>query len=105
MKAVRLHKYDERPTVEEVPDPKIEGPFDVVVRIGGAGLCRACRAGDEMHCDLGRFPGVDSDGGMAGFLKTSARACVKLNPSLQPADVAALADAGLTAYHAAKKRS
>jgi len=40
MKAVRLHKYDERPTVEEVPDPKIEGPFDVVVRIGGAGLCR-----------------------------------------------------------------
>ncbi len=38
MKAVRLHKYDERPTVEEVPDPKIEGPFDVVVRIGGAGL-------------------------------------------------------------------
>jgi len=69
------------------------------------GLCRACRAGDEMHCDLGRFPGVDSDGGMAGFLKTGARACVKLNPSLQPADVAALADAGLTAYHAAKKAS
>jgi NAD+-dependent secondary alcohol dehydrogenase Adh1 len=160
MKAVRLHKYHERPTVEEVPEPRIEGAFDVIVRIGGAGLCRtdlhiieeqwaeksnvplpytlghenagwveevgsavthvapgdtvilhplvtcglcrACRAGDDMHCDLGAFPGVDTDGGMAGYLKTGARACVKLDPSLQPADVAALADAGLTAYHAAK---
>jgi len=161
MKAVRLHKYHERPTVEDLPEPKVTDPHDVVVKIGGAGLCRtdlhiyegqwaeksgvelpytighenagwvrevgsavtnvavgdtvilhplvtcglcrACRAGDDMHCDLGRFPGIDSDGGMAGFLKTGARACVKLDPSLQPADVAALADAGLTAYHAAKK--
>jgi NAD+-dependent secondary alcohol dehydrogenase Adh1 len=67
------------------------------------GLCRACRAGDDMHCTNGRFPGIDSDGGMADLLKTSARACVKLDPTLQPADVAALADAGLTAYHAVKK--
>jgi NAD+-dependent secondary alcohol dehydrogenase Adh1 len=161
MKAVRLHEYHKRPAVEEVADPKIEGAFDVIVRIGGAGLCRtdlhiieeqwapktnvelpytlghenagwveevgsgvtnvapgdivilhplvtcglcrACRAGQDMHCDLGRFPGVDTDGGMADYLKTGARSCVKLDPSLQPADVAALADAGLTAYHAAKK--
>ncbi len=40
MKAVRLHAYDERPVVEEVPEPQITGPFDVIVRIGGAGLCR-----------------------------------------------------------------
>ena len=161
MKAVRLHEYHKRPAVEEVADPKIEGAFDVIVRIGGAGLCRtdlhiieeqwapktnvelpytlghenagwveevgsgvtnvapgdtvilhplitcglcrACRAGQDMHCDLGRFPGVDTDGGMADYLKTGARSCVKLDSSLQPADVAALADAGLTAYHAAKK--
>jgi NAD+-dependent secondary alcohol dehydrogenase Adh1 len=161
MKAVRLSKYHERPAVEQVPEPTITDPHDVIVRIGGAGLCRtdlhiyegqwadrsgvelpytlghenagwveevgsavsnvapgdtvilhplvtcglchACRAGDDMHCELGRFPGIDSDGGMAGFLKTGARACVKLDPSLQPADVAALADAGLTAYHAVKK--
>ncbi len=161
MKAVRLHKYHERPTVEQVPEPTITDPHDVVVRIGGAGLCRTdlhiyegqwaersgvelpytighenagwveevgsavtnvatgdtvilhplatcglcrgCRAGDDMHCELGRFPGIDSDGGMAELLKTSARATVKLDPSLQPADVAALADAGLTAYHAVKK--
>jgi len=161
MKAVRLHKYHERPTVEQVPEPTISDPHDVIVKIGGAGLCRTdlhiyegqwaeksgvelpytlghenagwveevgsavtnvavgdtvilhplvtcglcrgCRAGDDMHCERGRFPGIDSDGGMAELLKTGARACVKLDPSLQPAAVAALADAGLTAYHAVKK--
>ena len=40
---------------------------------------------------------------MANFLKTSARSVVKLDPSLAPKDIAALADAGLTAYHAVKK--
>ncbi|MFN2556474.1 MAG: NAD(P)-dependent alcohol dehydrogenase [Nitriliruptorales bacterium] len=40
MKAVRLHVYDERPVVEEVPEPAITGPLDVIVRLGGAGLCR-----------------------------------------------------------------
>jgi NAD+-dependent secondary alcohol dehydrogenase Adh1 len=161
MKAVRLHHYDERPVVEEVPDPKITGPHDVIVRIGGAGLCRtdlhiiegqwqeksgvrlpyilghenagwvhevgpavdkvavgdtvivhplitcgfcrACRAGDDMHCTNSAFPGINTDGGFATFLKTGARAVVRLNPSLAPKDVAALADAGLTAYHAVKK--
>src|SRR2546429_7437437 len=40
MKAVRLHHYEELPKVEEVSEPKMTGPFDVIVRIGGAGLCR-----------------------------------------------------------------
>jgi NAD+-dependent secondary alcohol dehydrogenase Adh1 len=40
---------------------------------------------------------------MAGYLRTSARSVVKLAPGIEPADVAALADAGLTAYHAVKK--
>lgn len=40
---------------------------------------------------------------MAEYLLTGARAVVKIDPSLQPAEVAALADAGLTAYHAVKK--
>jgi len=69
------------------------------------GLCRACRAGDDMHCDNGGFPGLVMDGGFADFLKTSARACIKLEPGLEPKDVAAHADAGLTAYHAVKKAS
>jgi NAD+-dependent secondary alcohol dehydrogenase Adh1 len=164
MKAARVHRYEERPTVDDVPDPKITGPLDVIVRIGGAGLCRtdlhiiegqwasragvqlpytighenagwvhevgagvthvapgdtvilhpqatcglcrACRAGDDMHCTgPSFFPGLNAEGGMADFLKTGARAVVKIDPNLQPADVAALADAGLTAYHAVKKAS
>ncbi|HSD77962.1 MAG TPA: NAD(P)-dependent alcohol dehydrogenase, partial [Solirubrobacteraceae bacterium] len=67
------------------------------------GLCRPCRAGDDMHCVVGSFPGIDRDGGFADLLLTSARSVVKLDPSLHPTQIAALADAGLTAIHAVKK--
>ncbi|GAN77170.1 NAD(P)-dependent alcohol dehydrogenase [Acidisphaera rubrifaciens] len=46
MKAAVLHSFDEKlekpefVRYEDVPDPKIERPNDVVVRIGGAGVCR-----------------------------------------------------------------
>jgi NAD+-dependent secondary alcohol dehydrogenase Adh1 len=40
---------------------------------------------------------------MAEFLKVPARAIIKLDPRLAPQDIAALADAGITAYHAVKK--
>ncbi len=161
MKAVQLGAYETPPTLVDVPDPSIQGPLDVIVRIGGAGvcrtdlhiiegqwqektgvrlpytlghenagwieavgeavthvgvgdpvilhplatcgLCRACRAGDDVHCVNSAFPGIDSDGGYAEYLRTSARSVVKLDPSLAPAGVAALADAGLTAYHAVAK--
>jgi NAD+-dependent secondary alcohol dehydrogenase Adh1 len=128
VKAARLHRYDENIpqdslTVEEIEEPKIEGPPEVIVRIGAAGLCRtdihiiegqwapiqdpdrtllpytlghenagwveevgagvtnvevgdtvnlhplmtcglcrACRAGDGMHCENGEFPGLSRDG-------------------------------------------
>ena len=67
------------------------------------GLCRACRAGDDVHCENSVFPGIDADGGYAELLRISGRSVVKLDASLAPADVAALADAGLTAYHAVAK--
>ena len=68
------------------------------------GLCHACRAGKDMQCENAFFPGLsNNDGGMAEYLRTTARACVKLDPSTNPADVAALADAGITAYHAVRK--
>jgi NAD+-dependent secondary alcohol dehydrogenase Adh1 len=161
MKAVRLHAFNQSPQIDEVPEPKITHPLDVIVKIGGAGVCRtdlhiilgqwdaamgtplpytlghenagwvsevgsavtnvavgdtvilhptptcglchACRAGDDMHCINSTFPGLSTDGGMAEYLLTSARACIKLDPSTQPKDVAALADAGITAYHAVRK--
>lgn len=46
MKAARLYRYDpelQGPQflkVEQVPEPEIREPDDVIVRIGGAGLCR-----------------------------------------------------------------
>src|SRR3954462_14794650 len=162
MRAVRLHHYHQDPSIDEIPEPQITSPLDVVVRIGGAGVCRtdlhivegqweavqnprlpyvlghenagsvhavgdgvtnlavgdtvilhpqpscglclACRRGDDMHCANAFFPGLsDHDGGMAEYLRTTAPACVKLDPSTTPADVAALADAGITAYHAVRK--
>jgi NAD+-dependent secondary alcohol dehydrogenase Adh1 len=161
MKAARLHRYHDPLKVEELAEPKIAGPQDVIVRIGGAGLCRtdlhvqegqwaeksgvelpytlghenagwvhevgsavtnvapgdtvilhplvtcglcrACRAGDDVHCINSAFPGISVDGGFADLLKTTARSVVKLEPTLHPKDIAALADAGLTAYHAVRK--
>ena len=46
MKAQVLERYDEALTANEwvslrdVPDPKIRKSTDVIVRIGGAGVCR-----------------------------------------------------------------
>jgi NAD+-dependent secondary alcohol dehydrogenase Adh1 len=161
MKAVRVHAYGKRPSVDEIPEPAVHGPLDVLVRVGAAGLCRtdlhivegqwaeksgvalpyvighenagwvrevgsavsnvapgdavilhplvtcglcrACRSGDDVHCENSKFPGIDTDGGMAELLLTNARAVVKLADGLEPVAVAALADAGLTAYHAVRK--
>ncbi|MFD4248893.1 NAD(P)-dependent alcohol dehydrogenase [Amycolatopsis thermoflava] len=161
MKAVQVVGYHENLRMTEVPEPEVTGPWDVIVKIGGAGVCRtdihilegqwaeksgvtlpytighenagwvhavgsavtnvaegdkvivhplitcglcaACRAGDDVHCSASAFPGIDTHGGYAEYLKTSARSVVRIDDSLEPADVAALADAGLTAYHAAAK--
>ncbi|MDT7667098.1 MAG: NAD+-dependent secondary alcohol dehydrogenase Adh1, partial [Pseudonocardiales bacterium] len=40
MRAVQLSKYDQRPELVEVPEPQVSGPLDVIVQIGGAGVCR-----------------------------------------------------------------
>lgn len=161
MKAVQVVGYGQNLSMTDLPEPQVSGPHDVIVRIGGAGvcrtdlhilegqwaeksqvvlpytighenagwvhavgtavtnvvegdkvivhplitcgLCRACRFGDDVHCENSQFPGIDTAGGYAEYLKTSARAVVRIDDSLEPADIAALADAGLTAYHAAAK--
>ena len=161
MKAVRIHKYHEMPKLDDVPEPEIKGPWDVIVKVGAAGLCRTdlhiiegqwdpiqnptlpyilghenagwvhavgsavsnvevgdtvimhplvtcglcaeCRRGNDSHCSNSTFPGLNAEGGMAEYMLTNARAVVKLDPVLKPHDIAALADAGLTAYHAVRK--
>jgi NAD+-dependent secondary alcohol dehydrogenase Adh1 len=161
MRAVQVVGYHQKLEMAEVPVPEPTGPFDVVVKVGGAGvcrtdlhilegqwadksgvalpytighenagwvhaigsavtnvgegdkvivhplitcgLCRACRSGDDVHCEASQFPGINTNGGYAEYLKTSARSVVKIDDTLEPSDVAALADAGLTAYHAAAK--
>jgi NAD+-dependent secondary alcohol dehydrogenase Adh1 len=161
MKAVRLHDYRGRPSVDEVDTPDLEGHGDVLVRVGGAGVCRtdlhlidgwlkdilpvelpftighetagwveavgkevtsvavgdtvimhplrtcglcwACRTGEDAHCGNSLFPGINADGGYAEYLRTSERALVHLPEGTDPADVAPYADAGITAYRAARK--
>lgn len=161
MKAVRVHEYGVDPQIDDVPEPTVQGPWDVIVDVGAAGLCRtdlhiiegqwdpiqhptlpytighenagtvrevgsavsnvavgdtvimhplttcglceACRVGQDSHCANATFPGINADGGMAEQLLTNARAVVRLDKGIKPEDVAALADAGLTAYHAVRK--
>jgi NAD+-dependent secondary alcohol dehydrogenase Adh1 len=50
MKAARLHRYHDPLKVEELDEPKITGPNDVIVRIGGAGLCRT-----DLHIQEGQW--------------------------------------------------
>jgi NAD+-dependent secondary alcohol dehydrogenase Adh1 len=162
MKAARLHSYEEDHLhIDDLPEPEIGGPHEVIVRVGGAGLCRTdlhiiegiwqevldpqlpytlghenagwveevgshvttvevgdavvvhplvtcgmcpgCRRGEDMYCTNSAFPGLNAEGGFAQYLKTSERSCIKLEGGLEPKDVAPYADAGITAYRAAKK--
>jgi NAD+-dependent secondary alcohol dehydrogenase Adh1 len=161
MKAARLHAYEQPLQLDDIPEPNLMGHHDVIVRIGGAGLCRtdlhiiegiwqnkvdvelpyvlghenagwvaavgdavesvqegdavivhplmscgyceACRMGEDMYCANGTFPGLTVDGGFADYLRTSERALIKLAEGVDPIEVAPYADAGITAYRAAKK--
>ena len=92
--------------VEEVGDAVTSvavGDTVIVHPLVTCGVCLGCRRGEDMYCEAGRFPGLDSDGGFAHYLRTSERSCIKLAEGLAPTDVAPLADAGITAYRAAKK--
>jgi len=92
-----VHAVGDAVTNVKVGDKVILHPLNT------CGLCKACRLGDDVHCSNSVFPGINVNGGYAEYMKTGARSCVKLDDKLEPADVAALADAGLTAYHAAAK--
>jgi NAD+-dependent secondary alcohol dehydrogenase Adh1 len=67
------------------------------------GVCRACRRGEDQHCAASQFVGLSCDGGMAQFVRTSARALVPLASTTDTRAAAPLADAGITAYHALRR--
>ncbi|MFB6112725.1 MAG: NAD(P)-dependent alcohol dehydrogenase [Halodesulfurarchaeum sp.] len=66
------------------------------------GTCRACRLGEDMYCENSSFSGLDTDGGFAEYLLSSERSAIVLE-DVDPVDIAPHADAGITAYHAAKR--
>ncbi len=67
------------------------------------GICLNCRYGHDMYCDTGLFPGLGLDGGFAEYFVTSESSLIKLNTNITPIEVAPMADAGITAYRAAKR--
>jgi propanol-preferring alcohol dehydrogenase/NAD+-dependent secondary alcohol dehydrogenase Adh1 len=84
-------------TTVEVGDPVICHPVQT------CGTCRSCRLGEDMYCENSKFNGLTHDGGFAEYLLTSERAVIPLPAGVDPTDIAPHADAGITAYHAAKK--
>ncbi len=80
-------------------------PGDAVIchPFNTCGICLSCRYGHDMYCDHGKFPGLGLDGGFAEYFKTNERALIKLNTGITPLSVAPMADAGITAYRAARK--
>src|SRR3984893_14998042 len=81
-------------------------------KVGDAVICHplisnchalAARRGQDMHVDGSQFPGINTNGGYAELLRTGVSSLIKLPQTLAPKDVAPQADAGLTAYHVAKK--
>lgn len=161
MKAAFLYEYDKPLRIENTENPRITDPNDVIVKVGGAGVCHtdlhliegvwaetlgtelpyiighenagwvheigsavtnfkvgdpvivhpvmtcgkclSCRIGEDMYCELLKFPGLTVNGGYAEYLKTSERSLIALPSGVNPADVAPFADAGITAYRAVKK--
>ena len=43
MKAVRVHEYEKPPSLDDVAEPQVEGPLDVLVHIDAAGVCGKLR--------------------------------------------------------------
>jgi len=80
-----------------------EGDQVICHPVQTCGTCRPCRQGETMYCENDAFNGLTTDGGFADELHTSERSVIPLPDSIDPADIAPHADAGITAYHAAKK--
>ena len=74
----------------------------IVYNFETCGICALCRAGRTQLClDMGSVMGVlKAHGGMAEYVKASARQVVPISDGLSWVDAASCCDAGLTAHHA-----
>src|SRR5438309_1364435 len=86
MKAVRLFEIDKPPRLVEVPEPKIDSPTDVIVRIAGAGVCRT-----DLHLVEGVFEAVKTklpftlgheNAGWAPMKRSTRRSTAAWRPSV-----------------------
>src|SRR3954462_15768671 len=86
MRAI-VYKKPNKVVVETVPDPRVESPADVVVRITSAGIC-----GSDLHMYEGRTPDegemrfghenmgvVDEVGGAVASIKEGDRVVMPFN--------------------------
>ena len=91
--------------VETGPEVDLVSEGDPVIchPVQSCGTCRPCRLGETMYCENSAFNGLTTDGGFAEYLHTSERSVIPLPSGVEPIDIAPHADAGITAYHAAKK--
>jgi D-arabinose 1-dehydrogenase-like Zn-dependent alcohol dehydrogenase len=165
MKALRLIAYHSVPQIVDVPDPEIESPSDVIVKISGAGvcntdvhivegkfrsifpstvlpftlghenvgrvekcgsgvsgfqkgdpvivyshmtcgLCENCRLGRDMHCSHLLESGIDgTDGGFAEYVRANDRSIILVKERENLYELAPVADAGISSYHAIKRIS
>jgi len=80
------------------------GEAVVVSAIKSCGSCRPCLHGFDNYCRSGSARGLREDGGIALFMVADRRQLVPLG-DLHPLAAAPLADAGLTAFHAATSLS
>jgi 2-desacetyl-2-hydroxyethyl bacteriochlorophyllide A dehydrogenase len=95
-------------TIEEVGEGVRQdriGERVLVPSIYGCGRCRYCRAGRENLCASLSFFGSSLDGAFAEYVAVPAHVLVPVPPSLPLEDVAIVADAVSTAFHAVRNRA
>lgn len=88
----------------DVADLRLGTPA-IVYNFETCGVCALCRVGRTQLClDMGSVMGVlEAHGGMAEYVKVSARQVVPVSSALSWVDAATCCDAGLTAHHAVER--
>jgi len=67
---------------------------------GHDGTCLACKRGDFINCANAKICGISYDGGYQEFMVAPVEALARMPESLDPAEAAALMDAGTTTFNA-----